>query len=453
MLLRRYEQRRKTRWLRLWRDSLFTKDPAGARLAIPLAACLVYLFAECALSAWLIELCAVDAYEAASSTVCIVGRTLSACAIVLVVWPMLRVHTRRNRALLVSCVLVAGLAWAGTGIERAVLAQWVEDSSAQSRVAALTSMPRRSSLPDDEPESISLAARWPNGMPVSVSGKTVAAMIGFLVKSDPMPPDEAGLEQAYQRYVNSQFTIRDRFLAYRDPDAFRHQAMGRWQEKGHVSMTASRGEQTAFAARGQTVLQQQAHIDGLPSGLSLGQFAAHPLVQESWRTLLGYPPGSPPLSLTPLGRENFALYYFRPFLSAHAVQAAGRSTLAPQRYVNGAEHEAQGRRAYERMVAPILGLALSLLGMLTQLCRAGLLLIQYASGWRFRRVGFELAALAAGVWLICLAASCLPLPLTAEPPYALWSASEGAGSRWLDGLMRLEVIGYPLFDLVFHLLP
>ncbi|OZI72311.1 hypothetical protein CAL22_15935 [Bordetella genomosp. 12] len=452
MLQRRYEQRKKARWLRLWRDSLFLQDSAAHRAALPLVFCLIYLLAECALSARLIEICAVDVHGHALAGARACGRVLSACAIVLLVWPMLRSSTSRGRALLYGGLLVAALSWAAGSLERVVLDRLIDASSVQARATAVATLQWRRDAAAAAPEAAPFAALWPAGMPVSVSGQAVAAMVGFLMAPEPEPvPADADLEQAYQRFVSSQFTVRSRFQAYRDAAVFRHEAMAAWSEPRHRAGASKDAQHAAFVAQTEASLRQQAGVDSLPPGLSLGEFAAHPLTQASWRTLLAYPQTSPPLSLTPIGRETFALYYYRPLRDARA-QPASAVLAAPQRYANGAEREAYGRRAYELMVAPMLGLALSLLGMLTHLCRAGLLTIHYVSGWRLRRAGVELVALVAGVWALSLAARNWPAGLVADPAYAAWAASGGIDIGWLDALVRLEVLGYPLFDLVFHVL-
>ncbi|MFU1926845.1 hypothetical protein ACLQ9J_08285 [Bordetella hinzii] len=453
MLLRRYEQRNKARWHQRCRERLFVKDPARARLAVLLAASLVYLLAEFAFSAWIVEATAFNADAATLSGARVYGRLLTGCAIGLLAWPVLR--GGRGRALLLFFLVSGSLAWATYETERVVLAELVRYSSAQARAAAVTGMLLRQGLAVDAVDPAEFEGLWHEGMEASVPGKSFAAMVAFLAA--PYLDGAEGahdLDEAYARFVRSQLAMQKRFQAYRDPESFRRQALQQWESRrpvGRAREPASE-DRAAFVARSESALRQRAGVDGLPPGLSLGQFAAHPRMQAAWRAMLAYPDTSPRLSLTPIGRDTFAARYYRPMLDARRQLPPRDYGHRAAAYVNGAERAAQGQRAFELMVAPMLGLALSLFGILVHVCRGGLLLIQYASGWRFRHAGVELVALLACVWAICQLARFLPVTLAAQPAYESWVAGGGVATGLLDAMIRLQTLGYPLFDFVFQLL-
>lgn len=455
MLLRRYEQRKKARWHQRCRELLFVKDPARARVAVLLAASLVYLLAEFAFSAWIVEATAFNADAATLSSARVYGRLLTGCAIGLLAWPMLRGRGGRGRALLLFLLVSGSLAWAAYETERAVLAKLVHYSSAQARAAAVTGMLLRQGLAVDAVDPAEFDGLWQEGLEASIPGKSFAAMVAFLAA--PYLDDADGahdLDEAYARFVRSQLAMQKRFQAYRDPESFRRQAIQQWESRRparHAREPASE-DRVAFIARSESALRQRAGVDGLPPDLSLGQFAAHPRMQAAWRAMLAYPDTSPGLSLTPIGRDTFAARYYRPMLDAHRQLPPRDYGHQPAAYVNGAERAAQGQRAFELMVAPMLGLALSLFGILVHVCRGGLLLTQYASGWRFRHAGAELAALLACAWAICQLARLLPVTLAAQPAYEAWAAGGGVATGLLDAMIRLQILGYPLFDFAFQLL-
>ncbi|ANY17277.1 hypothetical protein AW878_07645 [Bordetella pseudohinzii] len=454
MLLRRYEQRKKARWQQRCRELLFTKDPARARLAGLLAVSLVYLLAEFAFSAWIVEATAVNADAATLWGARVYGCLLTGCAIALVVWPMLRDRGGRGRALLFFLLISGSLAWAAHAIERAVLAELVRGSSAQARAAAVTGMLLRQGLAVDAVDATEFEGLWHEDLGGSVPGKSFAALAAFLAA--PYLDGAVGaidVDEAYARFVRSQLTMQKRFQAYRDPDTFRRQAIKQWESRrpARPAREPANEDRAAFIARTESALRQRAGLDGLPPGLSLGEFAAHPRMQAAWRAFLAYPDSSPRLSLAPIGRETFAARYYRPVSDARQQLPPRDYGHQPAAYGNGAERAAQGRRAFELMVAPMLGLALSMFGILLHVCRGGLLLMQYASGWRFRHAGVELVALLAGIWAICQLARFLPMTLAAQPAYASWAADGGAATAWLDAVMRLQTFGYPLFDFVLRL--
>ncbi|WP_127812547.1 hypothetical protein [Bordetella avium] len=445
MRLHRYEKR-KASWHFRCRDWLFIREQAGAGLRLLLAASLAYLLAEFVFSAWLIHSLATDAGADELMWAAQHRRWLSACAVGLLLSPLLLRLGRRGAKLLLALSLTAMMAWAALDGEGMVLDHVARYSSPQARAASVAALQLGHSRAAHTVDPQAFEGLGDTGQVQSLPGKAFAAITAFLCapfREEGGRPD--GLDEAYSRFVRSQLAMQQRFEAYRNPQALRQAAL-------HQGKAGREGRET-YLLRTEVALRRQAGIEGVPPNLRLGEFAAHPNVQASWRALLDYPDTTPALSLEPIGRDTFAVRYFRPLDDARRQLPARDYGHVPAAYANGAERDAQGRQAFTLMAVSVLGLSLSILGIFLHLCRAGLLLAQAVSGWRFRHPGVELAALSLAVFLLCQLARSLPLEEAAQPAYRAWLQSQGFATGLFDAMIRAQSLVYPVFDSFWQMMP
>ena len=194
----------------------------------------------------------------------------------------------------------------------------------------------------------------------------------------------------------------------------------------------------------------QRELEGMPPNLGLEAFAAHPVVQKKWRAGLGYPDKVARLTLAVISADEFNKRYYQPVLAGRTMDRLQDYRSQARDYGAGGKREAEGRKAYEAMIAPVFALTLSLLGALVHIGKTGLLLAQLASGWRFRSPLLKAGALLAAVLLVCLLARvAISTPLTSHPTYQAWTQAGGGQpvlTAVLDTMIKMQSLAYPVFD-------
>lgn len=194
----------------------------------------------------------------------------------------------------------------------------------------------------------------------------------------------------------------------------------------------------------------QRELEGMPPNLGLEAFAAHPVVQKKWRAGLGYPDKVARLTLAVISADEFNKRYYQPVLAGRTMDRLQDYRSQARDYGAGGKREAEGRKAYEAMIAPVFALTLSLLGALVHIGKTGLLLAQLASGWRFRSPLLKAGALLAAVLLVCLLArAAIGTPLTSHPTYQAWTQAGGGQpvlTAVLDTMIKMQSLAYPVFD-------
>lgn len=194
----------------------------------------------------------------------------------------------------------------------------------------------------------------------------------------------------------------------------------------------------------------QRELEGMPPNLGLEAFAAHPVVQKKWRAGLGYPDKVARLTLAVISADEFNKRYYQPVLAGRTMDRLQDYRSQARDYGAGGKREAEGRKAYEAMIAPVFALTLSLLGALVHIGKTGLLLAQLASGWRFRSPLLKAGALLAAVLLVCLLARvAIGTPLTSHPTYQAWTQAGGGQpvlTAVLDTMIKMQSLAYPVFD-------
>lgn len=194
----------------------------------------------------------------------------------------------------------------------------------------------------------------------------------------------------------------------------------------------------------------QRELEGMPPNLGLEAFAAHPVVQKKWRAGLGYPDKVARLTLAVISADEFNKRYYQPVLAGRTMDRLQDYRSQARDYGAGGKREAEGRKAYEAMIAPVFALTLSLLGALVHIGKTGLLLAQLASGWRFRSPLLKAGALLAAVLLVCLLArAAISTTLTSHPTYQAWTQAGGGQpvlTAVLDTMIKMQSLAYPVFD-------
>ncbi|MEN5065428.1 hypothetical protein [Achromobacter aegrifaciens] len=194
----------------------------------------------------------------------------------------------------------------------------------------------------------------------------------------------------------------------------------------------------------------QRELEGMPPNLGLEAFAAHPVVQKKWRMSLGYPDKVARLTLAVISADEFNKRYYQPVLAGRTMDRLQDYRSQARDYGAGGKREAEGKKAYEAMIAPVFALTLSLLGALVHIGKTSLLLAQLASGWRFRSPLVKAGALLAAVLLVCLLArAAISTPLTSHPTYQAWTQAAGGQSvltAVLDTMIKMQSLAYPVFD-------
>lgn len=194
----------------------------------------------------------------------------------------------------------------------------------------------------------------------------------------------------------------------------------------------------------------QRELEGMPPNLGLEAFAAHPVVQKKWRAGLGYPDKVARLTLAVISADEFNKRYYQPVLAGRTMDRLQDYRSQARDYGADGKREAEGRKAYEAMIAPVFALTLSLLGALVHIGKTGLLLAQLASGWRFRSPLLKAGALLAAVLLVCLLArAAISTPLTSHPTYQAWTQAGGGQpvlTAVLDTMIKMQSLAYPVFD-------
>lgn len=487
------QQRRKNRWQIRLRDACFIQDRASRGLGLLLAVTFIYLLAEFAFSAWLIDAMASNADPNTLQRIDQWGRFLSGVSLALLAWPLVFLYGRGWRQTLLCLTVVSlGLGCMAYSGERALMRYLIKYSSPESRAAAVTGVQLRQGMAVDAVDTLVFQDVWNEGLAASVSGRAFAPIAAFLISPyrhrDIRP---AGLDAEYQRYVLSQREMHQRYLLYRDPQEVQRQARQQWdaylaelatlnpawgtirvtrggsdavpaaaaaqvrqrlRERGLMLSDQWRtGDREGFVHAAEAQLSRGLH--GMPANLSLGEFVAHPRTQRLWRAALNYPESVPPLSLTPIGSTTFSSRYYRPLMDARQALPPRDYGHQPGAYADGAERAAQGKRAYGIMMTPVVSLTLSLLGILLHLFRGSFLLTQALTGWRIRHPGAELTVLVMSVMLVCLLAQALlPAAVTAQPMYQQWAQSGGAIMGLIDAMVRLQSAAYPLFELVRYVI-
>lgn len=498
--------------------------PRARGLRIMTAVTLCYLFIEFAFSAWLLDVMA----EHASNDVEHAerwGRLLSGIAVTLLIWPVIFAHTRRwphtiGLLALVS-VLVTFAVYQG---EKRLIDSLVEHSTADSRAAAVTGTLLRQGLATGTINAEMLDGLWAEPTAQSVAGRAFVGVVAYMAaQSDSalkqtlalapdvvrgvIEQDTGGLDPEYQRYVESQDTIRYRHRyvyeadvkrfaeemqkiparANRDWEHYLDRLEAQNRDWGRARIGRSRGgelvpgfvaprvraevrkqgldvkdswstgDKATFIRLTQEKYRKQMQnlfnqiLNGLPTNLGLEAFASHPTVQKRWREELHYPDSVSGLSLAPLTREQFEQRYYRRALNDRTRDGLKSYSNQVADYRNGGPREEEGKQAYEAMIAPVFALTLSLLGALVHLGKTTLLLIHLRSGWRFKNPLVKAALLSTGIVLVLLLARVsISTHLTSHPTYQAWTQSSGkpgTSTLVLDTMIKVQSLAYPVFNL------
>jgi hypothetical protein len=482
-----------TRWQRL-RQRFLTRDPKARGLRVLTVVTLLYLYIEFSFSAWLLDVMSENASNRVDTAEAW-GRLISGFAVALLVWPVIFARTRRWR-ITVPLLIVVSLAII-TAVyqgERKLIDSLVDSSTAESRAAAVTGALLRQGLATGTVSASMLDGLWADENAQSVAGKAFVGVVSYMAaQSDAarrqtmaiapevvravIEQNVGGRDAEYQRFVDSQEDIRGRHKYFYERGIQNHQ-----KELARIPARAERdwehyldrldaknrkwgldvpdswrtGDKAYFVRLAQQKYRKQMdealqrELEGMPPNLGLEAFAAHPVVQKKWRISLGYPDKVARLTLAVISADEFNKRYYQPVLAGRTMDRLQDYRSQARDYGAGGKREAQGKKAYEAMIAPVFALTLSLLGALVHIGKTSLLLAQLASGWRFRSPLVKAGALLAAVLLVCLLArAAISTPLTSHPTYQAWTQAAGGQSvltAVLDTMIKMQSLAYPVFD-------
>ncbi|MFJ4452956.1 hypothetical protein ACIP1G_03545 [Pseudomonas sp. NPDC089392] len=524
-LFKRYRRPEKLKALPgLIKNRLMTHDPKARGLWLLTAVTLCYLFVEFAFSAALLGVMAGnDTHDIESAEQ--FGRVLSGFAVALLFWPV--VFARSRDWGLIGGILVLGSAaviYAVAQGERKLIDSLVERSTAESRAAAVTGTLLRQGLATNTISADMLEGLWSGATAQSTAGKAFVSVVAYIAtESDSalaqtlvlapdvvrgvIEQDTGGLDREYQRYLESQDSIRNRYnnryvqgLAdfRKEMNKVPARANRMWEDYldrldaknrdwGRARIGRARtgnelvpafvaprvraevrkmgldvkdswrtGDKATFVRLAEASLRKHMQeslakqLDGLPYNLSLEAFAAHPTVQRKWRLELQYPENVSGLSLASLSRAQFEQRYYQRALSGRTRDGLEKYAGQVADHRDGGPREAEGKKAYEAMIAPVFALTLSLLGAMVHLGKSVLLLIQVKSGWRFKNALIKSCCLASGILLVLLLGRVfISTDLTSHPTYQAWTRASGqqsAGAYALDTMIKVETLAYPVLN-------
>ncbi len=208
-----------------------------------------------------------------------------------------------------------------------------------------------------------------------------------------------------------------------------------------------------FRKEMQDRLQQK--LDGLPTGLSLSEFVAQPVVQRRWREKLGYADNVTGLSLAEVSRDAFERRYYQPALAGRASEGVKKYAYAIDEYRDGGPRAKEGKKAYEAMIASVFALTLSLLGALVHGVKSALLCVQLRNGWRFRspliKAGFLMGAV---ILILLMARALVTTNLTSHTTYRTWlqaDAEQVIEKVVLDAVIKTQTFAHPVFSVPYSI--
>ncbi len=195
---------------------------------------LLYLFLECSFSAWLVDVMAGESSASEISNVENVGRLLSGFALALMCWPMM---LKKGKTWIGSLFMLAlttvPIMTATYFFEKGLINRLVEDSTAESRAAAMAGTMLHQGMVLGAVDESMFDGLWARGNSQSVAGKAFAGVVAYMVAgsdtarantmslapkliSSSIASKVGGLDSEYDRFTQSQSAIREKFAAYQD---------------------------------------------------------------------------------------------------------------------------------------------------------------------------------------------------------------------------------------------